>query len=84
MTPIHSQSQMTKGENDRQIDYRKHNSIRPVMLIKRKTGRFYSFLAKYREAFSLRDEIGKCPSIEVDSQIIDNLHFIHFLYQRRR
>ena len=31
----------------------------------------YKLLVKYREAFSLRDEIGTCPNIEVDLQVID-------------
>ena len=31
----------------------------------------YTRLAKYREAFSLRDEIGTCPNIEVDLQDTD-------------
>ena len=31
----------------------------------------YKLLVKYGEAFSLRDEIGTCPSIEVDLQVIN-------------
>ena len=30
---------------------------------------------KYREAFSLRDEIGTCPNIEVEIDIIDKSPF---------
>ena len=29
---------------------------------------------KYKEAFSLRDEIGTCPSIEVEMNIMENPH----------
>ena len=32
-------------------------------------------LFKYKEAFSLRDEIGTCPNIEVDIDIIDKSPF---------
>ena len=32
-------------------------------------------LYKYKEAFSLRDEIGTCPSIEVESNIMDRSPF---------
>ena len=31
-------------------------------------------LYKYKEAFSLRDEIGTCPNIEVEIDLMDNLH----------
>ena len=32
-------------------------------------------LFKYREVFSLRDEIGTCPNIEVEIYITDKLPF---------
>ena len=32
-------------------------------------------LIKYREAFSLRDEIGTCPNIEVEINVTDKLPF---------
>ena len=35
----------------------------------------YKLLVKYREAFSLRDEIGTCSNIEVDFQVIDKSPF---------
>ena len=31
-------------------------------------------LYKYREAFSLRDEIGTCPNIEVEIDVTDKSH----------
>ena len=34
------------------------------------------FLYKYREAFSLRDEIGTCPNIEVEIEITDKSPFL--------
>ena len=33
-------------------------------------------LYKYREAFSLRDEIGPCPNIEVEIDITDKSPFL--------
>ena len=36
---------------------------------------------KYREAFSLRDEIGMCPNIEVDIDVTDKMPFFIRLYQ---
>ena len=32
-------------------------------------------LFKYKEAFSLRDEIGTCPTIEVEIDVTDKSHF---------
>ena len=32
-------------------------------------------LYKYKEAFSLRDEIGRCPTIEVGIEVTDKLPF---------
>ena len=31
-------------------------------------------LYEYKDAFSLRDEIGMCPNIEVNIEVMDNLH----------
>ena len=33
-------------------------------------------LYKYKEAFSLRDEIGTCPSIEVEINVTDKSPFL--------
>ena len=38
---------------------------------------------KYREAFSLRDEIGTCPNIEIDIDIMDKMPFFIRSYQVR-
>ena len=37
-------------------------------------------LYKYREAFSLRDEIGTCPKIEVEIDVMDKSPFFIKLY----
>ena len=33
-------------------------------------------LYKYKEAFSLRDQIGTCPDIEVEIEVTDKLPFL--------
>ena len=33
-------------------------------------------LYKYKDAFSLRDEMGTCPNIEVEIDVIDKLPFL--------
>ena len=40
-------------------------------------------LYKYKEAFSLRDEIGTCPNIEVDIEVMDKLPFFIRPYHLR-
>ena len=40
-------------------------------------------LFKYREAFSLRDEIGTCPNIEVEIDVTDKSPFFIRLYHVR-
>ena len=40
-------------------------------------------LYKYREAFSLRDEIGTCPNIEVEIDVTDKSPFFIRLYHIR-
>ena len=38
---------------------------------------------KYREAFSLRDEIGTCPNIEIDIDVMDKTPFFIIPYHVR-
>ena len=40
-------------------------------------------LYKYKEVFSLRDEIGRCPNIEVEIEIMDTLPFFIRSYQAK-
>ena len=42
-------------------------------------------LYKYKEAFSLRDEIGTCPNIEVEIAITDKSQFLldHSMLERK-
>ena len=36
-----------------------------------------NMLNKYKDAFSLRDEIGTCPNIEVEIDVTDTLPIIY-------
>ena len=42
-------------------------------------------LYKYKEAFSLRDEIGTCPNIEVEIDVTDKSPFLldHIMEEKR-
>ena len=41
-------------------------------------------LYEYKDVFSLRDEIGMCPNIEVNIEVMDNLPFFIWLYHVKR
>ena len=41
-------------------------------------------LYKYKDAFSLRDEIGTCPNIEVEIDIIDKMPFFIRPYHAKK
>ena len=38
-------------------------------------------IMKYRQAFSIRDEIGECPNIKADIKVIDESHFFVRLFK---
>ena len=42
-------------------------------------------LCKYKEAFSLRDEIGMCPNIELEIKVTDKSPFLldHIMLEKR-
>ena len=42
---------------------------------RREKARLMKILIKYRDAFSLRDEIGECPNLEADIKVIDESPF---------
>ena len=44
-------------------------------LSRKEKARLMKMLMKYRDAFSLRDEIGKCPNLEADIKVIDESPF---------
>ena len=41
-------------------------------------------LYKYKEAFSLRDEIGTCPNIEVEIDVMDKSLYLTIPCKRRK
>ena len=44
-------------------------------LSRKEKTRLMKMLIKYRNAFSLRDEIGECPNLETDIKVIDDSPF---------
>ena len=41
-------------------------------------------LYQYKDAFSLRDEIGKCPNIEVEIDVMDKIPFFIRPYHAKK
>ena len=61
-------------QTDEEILYEKIDLSNSALIRKEKT-RLMKMLIKYRNAFSLRDEIGKCPNLEADIKVIDDSPF---------
>ena len=61
-------------QSDEEILYEKIDLTGSALSRKEKT-RLMKMLIIYREAFSLRDEIGECPNLEADIKIIDESPF---------
>ena len=59
---------------DRKI-LEKYLDIEKSCLLDKEKKEVMDMLYKYKEAFSLRDEIGTCPNLEVEIDIIDKLPF---------
>ena len=57
-------------QTDSQILYEKINLSQPHLTSKEKA-KLMKLIVKYRDVFSLRDEIGACPSLTADIQVID-------------
>ena len=64
-------------ENICQIGKYKKNicRFRKIMFNKRRKDQVMDMLYKYKDAFSLRDEIGTCPNIEVEIDVKVSEHF---------
>ena len=58
-------------QTDEEILYEKIDLSNSALSRKEKT-RLMKMLIKYRDAFSLRDEIGECPNLEADIKVIDD------------
>ena len=63
-----------RHQTDEEILYEKIDLSNSALSRKEKT-RLMKMLLKYRNAFSLRDEIGECPNLEADIKVIDDSPF---------
>ena len=61
-------------QSDEEILYEKID-LSDSALSRKEKARIMKLLIKYREAFSLRDEIGECPNLEADIRVIDGSPF---------
>ena len=61
----------------------KYISLDNSCLSKEEQKEVMSMLYRYKVAFSLRDEIGTCPNIEVESNVTDNSSFFIRQYHVR-
>ena len=61
-------------QSDEEIMYEKIDLSNSALSRKEKV-RLMKMLIKYRDTFSLRDEIGECPNLEVDIKVIDESRF---------
>ena len=63
-----------RHQSDAEILYEKID-LSDSALSRKEKARLMKMLIKYREAFSLRDEIGRCPKLEADIKVIDESPF---------
>ena len=59
-----------RNMTDREI-LEKYVDLKNLCLNKEEKMKLMDMLFKYKEAFSLRDEIGTCPNIEVEIEVTD-------------
>ena len=67
---------------DREI-LEKHINLDSSCLTESEKTQVRDMIYEYREAFSLRDEIGACPNIEIDIDVTDKTPFFIRLYHVR-
>ena len=63
-----------RHQTDEEILYEKIDLSNSALSRKERT-RLMKMLIKYRDAFSLRDEIGECPNLKADIRVIDDSPF---------
>ena len=63
-----------RHQSDAEILYEKID-LSDSALSRKEKARLMKMLIKYRGAFSLRDEIGRCPNLEADIKVIDESPF---------
>ena len=75
-------SDKRKYMTDREI-LEKHINLDNSCLTESENVQVRDMISKYRETFSLRDEIGTCPNIEIDIDVRDKTPFFISPYQVR-
>ena len=63
-----------RSQSDEEILYEKID-LSDSALSRKEKSRLMKMLIKYRDAFSLRDEIGECPNLKADIKVIDESPF---------
>ena len=63
-----------RSQSDEEILYEKID-LSDLALSRKEKSRLMKMLIKYRDAFSLRDEIGECPNLKADIKVIDESPF---------
>ena len=63
-----------RHQTDEEILYEKIDLSNSALSRKERT-RLMKMLIKYRDAFSLRDEIGECPNLKADIKVVDDSPF---------
>ena len=63
-----------RSQSDEEILYEKID-LSDSALSRKEKSRLMKMLIKYRNAFSLRDEIGECPNLKADIKVIDESPF---------
>ena len=73
-----------KYMTDREI-LDKYGNLDNSCLTKIERTQVRDLLYKYKDAFSLRDEIGLCPNIEIEIDVTDKSHSLldHFMPMRK-
>ena len=61
-------------QSDEEIMYERID-LSTSALSRKEKARLMKLLIRYRDAFSLRDEIGECPNLEADIKVIDESPF---------
>ena len=64
-------------QSDEEILYEKIDLSKSALTRKEKS-KLMKMIIRYREAFSLRDEIGNCPNLKADIKVIDESLLDHF------
>ena len=75
-------SDKKKYMSDREI-LGKYINLDNMCLSREEKGDIMDMLYKYKKAFSLRDEVGTCPNIEVGIKVMDKSSFFIGLYHVR-